>query len=68
MLWLTEDQCSRLSNDVRFRPVADVRDCRAQSTSEADSALTSFVNPHWGRVRPRRVASLPKRTQRSHQC
>lgn len=25
MLWLTEDQCSRSSNDVRFRPVADMR-------------------------------------------
>lgn len=23
MLWLTEDQCSRSSNDVRFRPEAD---------------------------------------------
>lgn len=36
MLWLTEDQCSRSSNDVRFRPIADV-DAVAKPTTRSGS-------------------------------
>lgn len=42
MLWLTENQCSRSSNDVRFRPEADIH--RKMPTYRGAPALLSFTS------------------------